>query len=176
MALSMLAAGCGDSGNCTGSNCTNGGTGGGGAGGGAGGDTAMPLGLMPQASDIQNKLFGVSCAFVGICHGGTPVKATLDFSSLASTCAALKMDSCEMPGVKRADMANPAASYLIKKLTCMTDSSGSSCTASLGMTASTCPNTVGGMNTRMPMGSLPQALSDIATIQTWIMMGMPGCP
>src|SRR5215471_18209702 len=106
-----------------------------------GGDGSTANCPMPNAADIQAKVFSASCAFSS-CHDNASRRADFDASSVAATCTSLKSNtpSCEFPSMAR-------SAVLPVKLTC---ANFQNCTE-LGTPATSCTSAAGS-NGRMPLG------------------------
>lgn len=74
-----------------------------------------PSGMSAKLSDIQVKVFNVSCAISG-CHGGSGVSANLNLTSGNSYSQLVNVNSLENPSLKRVLPNSSAQSLLIRKL------------------------------------------------------------
>ncbi len=74
-----------------------------------------PSGMSAKLSDIQVKVFNVSCAISG-CHGGSVVAANLNLTSGNSYSQLVNVNSLENPSLKRVLPNSSAQSLLIRKL------------------------------------------------------------
>jgi hypothetical protein len=74
-----------------------------------------PSGMSAKLSDIQVKVFNVSCALSG-CHGGSSVAANLNLTSGNSYNQLVNVSSLENPSLKRVLPGSSAQSLLIRKL------------------------------------------------------------
>jgi hypothetical protein len=149
----------------------------GGSGGTSGGPCGTDTPVMATASDVQTRIFQCSCVFSG-CHDSSSNRTLHNqLDTMANSCASMRRMSCEFPTLKRADMANPDNSVVIKKLTC----ASKDCTPELGNPDVSCQikdsMTQQVLNQRMPASDNPPLDSGrISTLKTWIGMGLPGCP
>lgn len=77
--------------------------------------TPTPTGISAKFSDIQVKVFNVSCASSG-CHGGSSIAGGLNLSSGVSYSQLVNVNSLENPTLKRVAPNSSAQSLLIRKL------------------------------------------------------------
>ncbi len=77
--------------------------------------TPQPSGMTAKFSDIQAKVFNVSCASSG-CHGGSIVASNLNLSASSSYNQLVNVNSLENPSLKRVAPGSSAQSFLIRKL------------------------------------------------------------
>ena len=132
---------------------------------------------MPTATDVQTRIFACSCVFSG-CHDSSSNRILhQDLTTVASACNSLRRNACEFPNQPLVDPANPDNSFVIKKLSC----AAADCTPTLGTPVAACQvkdSTSGAvLNQRMPASDNPPLDSGrLATLKTWISMGLPGCP
>ena len=161
LTLSFFLSACGDTGST----------------GGSGGNCGTATAVMPTADDVTNRIFHCSCVFSG-CHDSSSNRILhQNLETVATACASLRRSACEFPTRPLTDPANPDNSLLLKKLTC----AAKDCTPELGTPDSTCQvkdsMTQQVLNQRMPASDNPPLDSGrIATLRTWISMGLPGCP
>jgi cytochrome c5 len=75
----------------------------------------QPTGMAAKFSEIQTKVFNVSCASSG-CHGGSNVAANLNLTSGNSYNQLVNVNSLENPALKRVAPGSSGQSLLIRKL------------------------------------------------------------
>jgi hypothetical protein len=129
---------------------------------------ATPL----TAAGIMSDVFSSYGCGSSDCHGSQR-KANLDLSTQAGMCASLKAGSasCEAPGTMRTNQSSPKDSYLVQKLTCNADGSGS-CASSLPPLDARCKVPT---DLRMPAGGAEIDSTCVTALSNWIAKGMPGC-
>jgi len=114
---------------------------------------AGSTGPTPKLSTITANVFAPTCATIG-CHTGNPPVRAPDSLDPPLVYRLVGKPSLQVPAMPIVDPGNAGHSYLVQKIE--------------GTAAS-----VGGVATRMPLGSAPLADDDIAAIQAWIQAGAP---
>lgn len=106
-------------------------------------DTSAPL--TAEFASIQSKVFDVYCVR---CHAGASAPVGLRLTAGLSYAALVNATAVEVPSLRRVSPGNPAASYLLQKV---------SGTAAVGQ--------------RMPLGGPPLPDDALAAIRQWIQDG-----
>lgn len=102
------------------------------------------------SGDVQ-PIFTANCALSG-CHAGAAPQLGQNLSAGNAYTSIVNVASVEVPSLLRVEPGDPDNSYLVHKIE--------------GTAAS-----VGGVDTRMPLGNPPLSASEIATIRAWIEEG-----
>lgn len=130
------------------------------------GEGTGPNGMMPPdtaddtttvsqvsfADDVQ-PIFTTNCALSG-CHAGSSPQENMNLSAGQAFANIVNVPSNQVPDLMRVRPGEPDSSYLVFKVEGTAES-------------------VGGLDTQMPLGGTPLPDSLIATIRAWIADGAP---